>query len=455
VRSLQLRALVLTIAVIAVMSPAVSRAAAVGCGQAGYTPLSSVSACLGVGSSCTINSKVYVDKSITRVGGQPLGSLTIAAGGELAFPNTSTRVEVANIIVDGGELQIGSKACPIDGGNLDELDFYGSNPVTQACGTAAFDKGICFVKGKVSIVGAKGVKTQTHPGVTWTHLRCPAGPSDIYGGGGLAAPVQGAQGVCPGDKETLAIQGKVDWAQNDWIVLSGTGFADDQAEFVQIGAITPGVNNTVITLSPTTTLLHYHFGSASPNSATGKCIAGDGKTVEPASFCAGAALNYGVDERAEVGLISRNVLLSGRQAWEANATYEAGATILATVSNQVYQFQTAAGGLSGATIPTFPSATSGTVADNTVTWTNMGSTGTADASGDLHWGGEIKMLAGAAAAKSITIEGAEMEEFGKDQLGSYPIHFHMTGTVPPWPVAVRSSPTTVSIIATTSASRCT
>jgi hypothetical protein len=425
-RSFQPQALALIIVVIAmVLDPAAGRAA-VSCGHSGYTKLSTVSGCLGAGSSCTISSKVYVDQSFTRVGGQPLGSLTIAAGGELAFPSdASTRVEVANISINGGTLRIGAPECPISGGNLVELDFYGTNPGTLTCGdSSTFDKGICFVNGRLSIIGAKGVETMPTPGVSWTHLRCPAGPIEAYGAGnGLAAPVQGAAGACPGDAVTLAIQGKVDWAQNDWIVVGGTGYADDQAEFVKIGTITPNGGNTDITL--TTPLLHYHFGGVSPNSATGSCIAGDGKTIEPPSFCAGAKRNYGVDERAEVGLISRNVRLSGRQAWEANATYETGATIVATVSNQAYVFQATTGGLSGSTPPAFPA--SGTVTDNAVTWTNEGYS---NAAGDLHWGGEIKLLAGAAAAKSVTIEGAELEEFGKDQLGSYPIHFHMVGTVP-------------------------
>ena len=104
--------------------------------------------------------------------------------------------------------------------------------------------------------------------------------------------------------------------------------------------------------------MHYHFGSADPNSATGSCTAGDGKTKEPPSFCAGKEFNYGVDERAEVGLISRNIRLSGRQAWEASATYEQGAMIVAMASNngvnQAYLFKATTGGTSGATPQPFP-----------------------------------------------------------------------------------------------------
>jgi hypothetical protein len=43
-----------------------------------------------------------------------------------------------------------------------------------------------------------------------------------------------------------------------------------------------------------------------------------------------------------------------------------------------------------------------------------------------HWGGEIKVCPGFAMAG---IEGVELEKFGKDKLGSYPLHFHMLGDV--------------------------
>lgn len=436
--TVQVRPLVFTVALIGMALIPAAGQPATNCTLSGYTKLSTLTGCLGAGASCTISTPVYVDQSYTRVTGNPLGSITVGAGGSLAFPDTSVRVEVASIIVNGGTLQIGAATCPVgtaNPANLVELDFYGTNPGTLTCANSGepnpplFNKGICFVSGTLSIVGAKGTSTQSLP-AGWTHLRCPAGPSASYGPNlGVAAPVQGAAGTCPGDSVTLAVHGTVSWAQNDWIVVGGTGYADDQAEFVQIGTITPSGANTNITLNSATPLLHYHFGSADPNSATGACIAGDGKTQEPPSFCAGKEFNYGVDERAEVGLISRNIRLSGRQAWEANATYETGATIVAMASNngvnQAYLFQATGGGTSGSTQPTFPA--SGTVTDGNVTWTNEGNTGPP---GDLHWGGEIKLLAGAAAAtSSVTIQGAELEEFGKDQLGSYPIHFHMLGAL--------------------------
>ena len=54
---------------------------------------------------------------------------------------------------------------------------------------------------------------------------------------------------------------------------------------------------------------------------------------------------------------------------------------------------------------------------------------TAQISGDepsRHWGGEIKIVKGFA---KVEIQGVEIEKFGKDQLGSYPIHIHEIGDV--------------------------
>lgn len=90
-----------------------------------------------------------------------------------------------------------------------------------------------------------------------------------------------------------------------------------------------------------------------------------------ANYGADATTNYGVDERAEVGLISRSISFTARV--DANPT----------------------------TDPSDQSA---------------------------HWGGEIRILAGFAEA---SIQGVELEKFGKARLGSYPIHFHMTGPAGP------------------------
>ena len=102
-------------------------------------------------------------------------------------------------------------------------------------------------------------------------------------------------------------------------------------------------------------LQHYHFGGADPG------------LPSAANYGAGATTNFGVDERAEVGLISRNISFTARR-------------------------------LGPGVEPRRPEP--------------------------MHWGGEIRILAGFA---ETSIQGVELEKFGKARLGSYPIHFHMAG----------------------------
>src|SRR5579885_2725778 len=162
---------------------------------------------------------------------------------------------------------------------------------------------------------------------------------------GVASPV-GANGAT-----TLQLADRVDWQPGQWIVVAGTDFSPDGGEFVMINAVSNCAGATTgtctITLDSATPLVNYHFGGPAPD--TGSKAMSDG-----------ASQNYGVDERAEVGLISRNVKLT------------------ATITGS-----------------------------------------------DQHWGGEIVIMAG---YNAVEIQGAELEKFGKDQAGSYPIHFHMAGT---------------------------
>ena len=52
-------------------------------------------------------------------------------------------------------------------------------------------------------------------------------------------------------------------------------------------------------------------------------------------------------------------------------------------------------------------------------------TSDADESPDnQHWGGELRFLKGFAA---VSLQGVQLQKLGKEQLGSYPIHFHMDG----------------------------
>ncbi|MCE9624327.1 MAG: hypothetical protein K8R69_02565, partial [Deltaproteobacteria bacterium] len=140
------------------------------------------------------------------------------------------------------------------------------------------------------------------------------------------------------------------WQKGDWISIATTGFNPVETEIVQIADLKPdNLGGTQVTLSQP--LGHYHFGGPDP---------GD-PSLETFNECSG--FNYGVDERAEVGLLSRNIKLTAKIESAKN---------------------------------------------------------------DLHWGGEMRFLPD---FKEVSVQGVEFEKFGKDQLASYPIHFHMAGDV--------------------------
>jgi hypothetical protein len=113
----------------------------------------------------------------------------------------------------------------------------------------------------------------------------------------------------------------------------------------------------LISFSPTILSRLYHFGGANPYAA-------DGGAPGPNGYNDTSATNYGVDERADVGLITRSIKLT-------------------------------------ATIP-------------------------ANDPKSLHWGGEIIIRQG---FTEVSIQGAELQKFGKDLRGSYPIHLHEDGVM--------------------------
>lgn len=269
----------------------------------------------------------------------------------VSLPLATIETPVRSICVeDGGVLEFGSADKPITSRDKVVLQFQGSR---HSAGTKdlcqGFDKGIEIMAGAtLRMYGAQGVPTRG--GVSWTTLAEPAGTR-----------VPGAKVDSTGTA-TLQLtadvtQGPEGWQPGDWIVVGTTSYSPFETEFVQIASMlsNPNGGSTVTLTQP---LKYYHFGSAAPS--IGTCIDPLGKT-EPASFCDGADKNYGVDERAEVGLISRDIELKSVPSAEPDS---------------------------------------------------------------LHWGGEIMIHAG---FKQVAIQGVRLSMFGKDQLGSYPIHFHLVG----------------------------
>ncbi|MGH8225620.1 MAG: hypothetical protein ACRER1_05670 [Gammaproteobacteria bacterium] len=295
---------------------------------------------------------------LTILGGASSQADTSTVHTRDAIPTVPLETPVREICVgNGGTLQFdqGTADKPITNKNKVILEFLGSrhsaNPEQICKQEPTFKKGIDVeTGGSLLMYGAKGVPSRD--GVSWTTLAAPAG-----------SQIQGAKVKSTGTttlKLTADVtKGLEGWEPGDWIVVATTDYVPFHSEFVQIVSVksNSGDGSTVTLMQP---LKHYHFGSPAPS--TGTCTDRLGKT-EPASFCDGADKNYGVDERAEVGLISRDIELVSDVPEEADS---------------------------------------------------------------LHWGGEIMIHAG---FKKVAIQGVRLSKFGKDQLGSYPIHFHMVGDI--------------------------
>jgi hypothetical protein len=328
------------------------------------SPLTPLSTCIrdarnvliGPGGTPTCQD-VVVDRSYT--GAEALGRIQIQAGGRLFIPDRTVTIETAEVDISG-VLQAGTADCPIGTANRRNrvtLVLTGARPMACTVGERCqqFDKGIQVeAGGTLRLFGTKGVPPS---GVSWTYLRRPAGPEDAYGPGtGTASPVPAGGGTTLQLAADVTVgagawQGREGLQEGDWIAVATTSFSPFETEFVQIKSLRPnGTGGTEVALAQP--LKYYHFGGGDPG-APG-----------PANFSAGEELNYGVDERAEVGLISRHITLTARID-----------------------------------------------------------------SGDprsQNWGGEIQIHQGFA---EVSLQGVEVEKFGKDQLGSYPIHFHMAGDV--------------------------
>lgn len=273
------------------------------------------------------------------------------ATSETSIPLVTLEKPVQEICIeDGGTLEYGTPDKPITSDHKIVMRFIGNkDAVSPKSACKDFRKGIDVLEGgTLRMYGAKGVPQ--NGGVSWTTLASPAGTQ-----------VPGAKVKSTGT-QTLELtadvtKGPEGWQRGDWIVVGTTSYSPYDTEFVRIASVksNPNGGSTVTLMDP---LRHYHFGSPAPSKGT---CTDRLRKEEPASFCDGATRNYGVDERAEVGLISRDIELRG-------------------------------------TVP--------------------------DAGDNRHWGGEIMIHAG---FKDVRIQGVRLSQFGKDQLGSYPIHFHMVG----------------------------
>jgi len=403
-----------------------------------------------IGSGKCAGTAYYVDQTFVD-----LGNITIEKKATLSFPNSGNlSLQTDNIFIEGA-LQVGSASCPIGSGtgsssNTVTIQLTGTRPAvlpavpdcTNRDGTPShFDKGILVCPGgTLNMYGAKGVPPN---GVNWTTLLDPAGDPARFGTGkGLGAPVTelDARAIHVTDNVINATSG---WKQGDWIAISTTSYSPFETEIVQLAA-DPQVDsvNGGYLLTLVQPLQYYHFGGLAPSSAdtTDPSCKNSAGTLLPAFFCDQAAKNFGVDERAEVGSLTRSIKLTASTLpfWMANNAYSANGAIQVRIGSQVYQFTTSSGGTSGTNQPaTWPSVKGETVCDNGTgsgctggaLWTNAGKF-------DQAWGGETRVLHHFAAAN---IQGVELAGYGKDVLGGYPIHFHQDGVLTTSPLVDSNS----------------
>ncbi|HUA36572.1 MAG TPA: G8 domain-containing protein [Candidatus Binataceae bacterium] len=335
---------------------------------------------IGEGATRGCEGEVVVDRKTNNY-----KQITINKGGTLIVPDTQTQLGQVSLTTTGidvfGTLEIGSSVCPIGtlassvtAGPRVVVTFTGDRPPSTQCGDLSkgatgngtcpgYQKGIQVESGGIiRMFGRKGVPgALPNAGVNWTYLAEPAGdPTKFAGSTGVLEPPTSAANVIYTASRTDADEGGAGiaaWKPGDWIAVATTSFSPWETEFVQIQSIgkdpTAGSTGSKITLSQP--LAFYHFGGANPGvPSTGNYDAGSSTTQRQ-------NLNFGVDERAEVALISRSILLTS----DADST-----------------------------------------------------------AGSKHWGGELKFLQG---LTEVSMQGVELQKFGKEQLGSYPIHFHLDG----------------------------
>lgn len=253
-----------------------------------------------------------------------LHRVRIERGGELLVPDETRRVDarklkisVTSIVIrDGGIFQVG----PLKHNRL-TLMFAGpagaSTVVDPAgpddpCPSPHFSKGIEVCRGgTLRLLGTEG--TPALGGTSQTYLSAPAGDPARYGaaylqGAHTTAPFKAGAPVMQSNAQTVQVATDVssDWQPGDWIVIGGSGASPIDTEFVQIN----GVAGTTLTLNQP--LKYYHFGSPAPEISNCE-NASAGELSVPR--CESSAKN-GVDQRAEVWLISRNIILTSdtRQA---------------------------------------------------------------------------------------------------------------------------------------------
>jgi hypothetical protein len=263
--------------------------------------------------------RVYLDKSsrrFRRITINADGALCVRDADVASMPGRSLELTAGEIIVNG-TFQVGSADAAIGSSNPAnhvEIVFSSGadktpddNRDVNKCSDTKFRKGLQLCQGGVlRLFGKKGApadgKARLEPAqgsspskVSWTYLKEPAGDPCRFGANsGAGSPVTETCNSAAQGGKTVKLADPVDWQVGDWIVIATTSFSPFETEFSRISEI--DATRTIVTLQDP--LVYYHFGGPDPG------------LPSKDNLNAGMETNWGVDERAEVGLISRNVTLS-------------------------------------------------------------------------------------------------------------------------------------------------
>jgi cell migration-inducing and hyaluronan-binding protein len=180
-----------------------------------------------------------------------LDSLTV--NGTLRFANTDLELTSGSIMVMGGTLEIGTEAVPFTQRATITLTGGESNTNEMGCGA----KFVCAMNG-----GRLEWHGSSRDAVSWTKLGETAAAGD----------------------DTLKLVNAVRWRPGDEIVLAPSGFDPDEFERLTV----KGVSTDGKTVTLETALAFAHWG------ALQNYTVAPGRTVT-------------LDERAEVGLLTRNI----------------------------------------------------------------------------------------------------------------------------------------------------
>jgi hypothetical protein len=360
----------------------------------------------------------------------PLIPVVVGSGGTLTLvdPGVGNKMKLhasSFLIQSTGTMSAGSATTPVVGqitivmaGNASAAlapTATGSATIVSTSNNAPNARDITVMNGgTLALYGAKGLSatpnTMNNDIVSgtksWTYLAAPAGPAKYNDAENVSAPVPTTN---PDTTLTVATQVQNgtphDWQVGDWISVATTSFSSHQTEIVQICGIasvanpdpqasTLGLPANVSQLTLCQNLKHYHYGGLAPTpgffpTGTKQVVAKGGTAIDVGrqakSFYDDHTRNYGIDERAEVALLSRNIKL----------------TSVAGSAGDQQLFQNTA---------TYPLSY------------DMG-------------GHVVAMYNGA--NPSLTLVGVEIEKFGQGLTGRYPVHLHMLQNLPAGNVLVQ------------------